>query len=61
MAVDVASPKADTYSSAAEASIFKNKAHDGPVRGLDFNPIAKNLLASGATNGQVTAFRKRPI
>ncbi|KAG9056927.1 protein transport protein S31 [Serendipita sp. 407] len=37
----------------AEASILKNKPHDGPVRGLDFNPIAKNLLASGATNGQI--------
>lgn len=38
---------------AADASILKNKAHDGPVRGVDFNPIAKNLLASGATNGQI--------
>jgi hypothetical protein len=33
---------------------MKNKSHDGPVRGLDFNPVAKNLLASGATNGQVS-------
>ncbi|KAG8835102.1 protein transport protein S31 [Serendipita sp. 399] len=37
----------------ADASILKNKAHDGAIRGLDFNPIAKNLLASGATNGQI--------
>ncbi len=43
----------DAIHSAADASILKNKAHDGPVRGVDFNPIAKNLLASGATNGQV--------
>ena len=33
---------------------MKNKSHEGPVRGLDFNPIAGNLLASGATNGQVS-------
>ena len=33
---------------------MKKKSHDGPVRGLDFNPVAKNLLASGATNGQVS-------
>ena len=33
---------------------MKEKSHDGPVRGLDFNAVAKNLLASGATNGQVS-------
>jgi len=39
---------------------MKNKSHDGPVRGLDFNPVAKNLLASGATNGQVSVGLKAP-
>lgn len=33
---------------------MKTKSHDGPIRGLDFNSVAKNLLASGATNGQVS-------
>ena len=47
---------ADTTNSAAEATIHKTKGHDGPVRGLDFNPIAKNLLASGATNGQASLY-----
>lgn len=27
--------------------------HRGPVRGLDFSPAQSNLLASGATNGEV--------
>ncbi|XP_045807763.1 protein transport protein SEC31 homolog B-like isoform X2 [Trifolium pratense] len=27
--------------------------HKGPVRGLEFNTIAPNLLASGAENGEI--------
>lgn len=27
--------------------------HTGPVKGLDFNPIKNNILASGATKGEV--------
>ncbi|KAF6753615.1 hypothetical protein DFP72DRAFT_1010406 [Ephemerocybe angulata] len=38
----------------AEASlILRNTIHNGPVRGLDFNPIQTNLLASGAVGGEV--------
>ena len=29
--------------------------HRGPVRGLDFSPAQSNLLATGATNGEVSA------
>lgn len=38
-----------------DASIMRQSAHRGPVRGLDFNPIQGNLLASGATEGEVKA------
>ncbi|GAA5828015.1 hypothetical protein JCM11251_005692 [Rhodosporidiobolus azoricus] len=30
--------------------------HHGPVRGLDFSPVQSNLLASGATNGEIFIF-----
>ncbi|GAA5974365.1 hypothetical protein JCM11641_005236 [Rhodosporidiobolus odoratus] len=30
--------------------------HNGPVRGLDFSPVQGNLLASGATNGEIFIF-----
>jgi len=40
--------------SADEARIFKNDKHTGPVRGLDFNPIQKNLMLSGAINAEVS-------
>ncbi|KAG1894157.1 uncharacterized protein F5891DRAFT_1063572 [Suillus fuscotomentosus] len=36
-----------------ESLILRNTSHTGPVRGLDFNPIQTNLLASGAINGEV--------
>ncbi|TXT04973.1 hypothetical protein VHUM_03793 [Vanrija humicola] len=37
-----------------DAQIFKNdQLHTGPVRGLDFNPIQKNLLLSGAINAEL--------
>ncbi|KAF8156599.1 hypothetical protein B0H34DRAFT_467700 [Crassisporium funariophilum] len=38
---------------AAESLILRNTTHTGPVRGLDFNPIQTNLLASGGVNGEV--------
>lgn len=28
--------------------------HNGPVKGLDFNPVKNNLLASGASKGEVS-------
>ncbi|WWD21730.1 hypothetical protein CI109_106217 [Kwoniella shandongensis] len=39
--------------SADEARIFKSDKHTGPVRGLDFNPIQKNLMLSGAVNAEL--------
>ncbi|KZT33889.1 hypothetical protein SISSUDRAFT_1053654 [Sistotremastrum suecicum HHB10207 ss-3] len=36
-----------------DALILSNSTHTGPVRGLDFNPLQTNLLASGAVNGEV--------
>ncbi|CAJ0922359.1 15847_t:CDS:10, partial [Entrophospora sp. SA101] len=36
-----------------KALILRNNAHTGNVRGLAFNNFQSNLLASGATNGEV--------
>ncbi|KAH7100125.1 hypothetical protein BKA62DRAFT_640384 [Auriculariales sp. MPI-PUGE-AT-0066] len=36
-----------------ESLVFTNNIHTGPVRGLDFNTVQTNLLASGAVNGEV--------
>ncbi|KAJ3088294.1 protein transport protein S31 [Quaeritorhiza haematococci] len=33
--------------------IMRNSTHSGPVRGLDFNPLQLNLLATGATDGEI--------
>jgi protein transport protein SEC31 len=33
--------------------VLRANNHSGPVRGLHFNPKDKNLLASGATDGEV--------
>ncbi|EAU82970.2 structural molecule [Coprinopsis cinerea okayama7 len=38
---------------ASESLILRNTNHTGPVRGLDFNPIQTNLLASGGVAGEV--------
>ena len=43
-----------TDGSADESRIYTSHKHTGPVRGLDFNPIQKNLLASGAVNAEVS-------
>ncbi|KZV82092.1 WD40 repeat-like protein [Exidia glandulosa HHB12029] len=37
----------------SEALIYSNNTHTGPVRGLDFNNLQNNLLATGAVNGEV--------
>ncbi|OXG53532.1 protein transporter SEC31 [Cryptococcus neoformans] len=39
--------------SADEARIFKSEKHTGPVRGLDFNSIQKNLMLTGAVNAEI--------
>jgi hypothetical protein len=44
-----------TDESADESRIYTSHKHTGPVRGLDFNPIQKNLLASGAVNAEVSS------
>ncbi|KAF9486167.1 hypothetical protein BDN70DRAFT_846626 [Pholiota conissans] len=36
-----------------DSLILRNTTHTGPVRGLDFNPLQTNLLASGAVGGEV--------
>ena len=41
------------FCSTSQSLILRNTTHTGPVRGLDFNPIQTNLLASGAINGEV--------
>ena len=41
------------FCSTSQSLILRNTAHTGPVRGLDFNPIQTNLLASGGVNGEV--------
>ncbi|ORY21243.1 WD40-repeat-containing domain protein, partial [Naematelia encephala] len=43
-------------STADQARIFQNDKHTGPVRGLDFNPIQKNLMLSGAVNAELYIF-----
>jgi hypothetical protein len=45
--------RSELTDSADESRIFTSHKHTGPVRGLDFNPIQKNLLASGAINAEV--------
>ncbi|CEH14651.1 wd40 repeat-like protein [Ceraceosorus bombacis] len=37
----------------ADAQILKNTTHTGPIKGLHFNPIQSNLLASGGVNGEI--------
>lgn len=38
----------------SDALFYSNQKHTGPVGGLNFNPIQKNLLLSGAINGEVS-------
>ncbi|KAL1741502.1 hypothetical protein HDZ31DRAFT_66861 [Schizophyllum fasciatum] len=38
---------------ASEALILRNTTHTGPIRGLDFNPIQNNLVASGGVGAEV--------
>ncbi|ORX35923.1 hypothetical protein BD324DRAFT_629551 [Kockovaella imperatae] len=39
-----------------DARLFSNNKHTGPVRGLDLNPIQKNLLLTGAIKGELFIF-----
>ncbi|KAI4524793.1 hypothetical protein K525DRAFT_262233 [Schizophyllum commune Loenen D] len=38
---------------ASESLILRNTTHTGPIRGLDFNPIQNNLVASGGVGAEV--------
>ena len=53
--IDVTSSNFGPFHSTSQSLIFRNTTHTGPVRGLDFNPIQTNLLASGGINGEVRA------
>ncbi|KAJ7171669.1 hypothetical protein C8R43DRAFT_979021 [Mycena crocata] len=44
---------AKILATAEDALIMRNSTHTGPIRGLDFNPIQTNLIASGAVSGEV--------
>ncbi|KAJ7237469.1 hypothetical protein B0H12DRAFT_1138908 [Mycena haematopus] len=44
---------AKILATADDALIMRNSTHTGPIRGLDFNPIQTNLIASGAVSGEV--------
>ncbi|KAJ7048617.1 hypothetical protein C8F01DRAFT_1266962 [Mycena amicta] len=44
---------AKILAAADDALIIRNSTHTGPIRGLDFNPLQTNLLASGAVSGEV--------
>jgi protein transport protein SEC31 len=49
-------PDPADHISADDARIFKSDKLTGPVRGLDFNPIQKNLMVAGAINAEVGTF-----
>lgn len=44
--------------SAEESLVHKSTNHTGAIKGLDFNPVKNNLLASGAAKGEV---RREPL
>ncbi|KAI8823184.1 uncharacterized protein EV422DRAFT_566042 [Fimicolochytrium jonesii] len=46
-------PAAIAEGNAQKALLMRHSIHKGPVRGLDFNNVQGNLLASGATDGEV--------
>lgn len=45
----------------SDALFYSNQKHTGPVGGLNFNPIQKNLLLSGAVSGEVRAHTRAQI
>jgi hypothetical protein len=51
--IDFTTPPTRPFYSTPQSLILRNTTHTGPVRGLDFNPIQTNLLASGGINGEV--------
>ncbi|KAH7528020.1 hypothetical protein FEM48_Zijuj05G0027500 [Ziziphus jujuba var. spinosa] len=52
--IDIWNPLALIRSEASESALVGHLTrHKGPVRGLEFNSIAPNLLASGADDGEI--------
>ncbi|KAI9105495.1 hypothetical protein DFS34DRAFT_575149 [Phlyctochytrium arcticum] len=51
--LDLWDPSAIIAGNQQSALIMRHSIHTGPVRGLDFSPVQGNLLASGATDGEV--------
>ncbi|KAF3437366.1 hypothetical protein FNV43_RR20119 [Rhamnella rubrinervis] len=52
--IDIWNPQALIRSEASESALVGHLTrHKGPVRGLEFNSIAPNLLASGADDGEI--------
>ncbi|KAM7263922.1 hypothetical protein ACFE04_001605 [Oxalis oulophora] len=52
--IDLWNPLSLIRSEGSEKALVAHLARDkGPVRGLEFNPIAPNLLASGADDGEI--------
>ncbi|KAJ3056979.1 protein transport protein S31 [Rhizophlyctis rosea] len=51
--LDLWNPKAIIDGEGSKALMLQQSMHAGQVRGLDFNPLQHNLLASGATDGEI--------
>ncbi|KAJ3030236.1 protein transport protein S31 [Rhizophlyctis rosea] len=51
--LDLWNPKAIIDGEGSKALMLQQSMHAGQVRGLDFNPLQPNLLASGATDGEI--------
>ncbi|KAI8909273.1 hypothetical protein DFJ77DRAFT_433416 [Powellomyces hirtus] len=46
-------PAAIVEGNAQKSMLMRQATHSGPVRGLDFNSVQPNLLASGASQGEI--------
>ncbi|TPX62134.1 hypothetical protein PhCBS80983_g00603 [Powellomyces hirtus] len=46
-------PTAIVEGNAQKSMLMRQATHSGPVRGLDFNSVQPNLLASGASQGEI--------
>lgn len=54
--LDLWNPKSIIDGDNQKSLLMRHNVHSGPVRGLDFSPVQGNLLASGATDGEVGIF-----
>ncbi|TPX63442.1 hypothetical protein SpCBS45565_g06633 [Spizellomyces sp. 'palustris'] len=51
--LDLWNPAAIIDGDSQKSLLMRHSIHGGPVRGLDFSPVQGNLLASGATDGEI--------